>query len=675
MTAQTANEHINRLAGEASLYLRQHAHNPVDWYPWGEEALARARAEDKPILLSIGYSSCHWCHVMAHESFEDPETARLMNEHYINIKVDREERPDLDEIYMLAVQTLTGQGGWPMTVFLTPAGRPFYAGTYFPPEDRHGLPAFRRVLSYLAAQFRSRRDEIERLGAELAQSLQQMAAPRWAAGELSADDLAAARQQLLAVYDRENGGFGPAPKFPQPTTLQLLMRLAGEEPAARQAVLHTLDRMAAGGMYDVVGGGFHRYSVDEKWLVPHFEKMLYDNALLGAVYLDAYVWTQDGRYRDIVTQTCDYLLREMRLPAGGFAAAQDADTAEGEGRFFAWTPRSLAEALEPADAGWAQAYFGVTPAGNFEHGLSLLRPTMLLEELARQLGMGTAEAASRLDAMRRRLLEARGRRPAPARDDKMLTDWNGLAIATLARAGDVLSRPDYLQAAIETAERMLGLAAQRGRLQHIASGAETRGDAFLDDYAHLIVGLIELHQATLEECWLHEAETLCNAALAGFWDEADGGFFFTSDAGEALLLRAKKYIDLPVPSGNAVMVGNMLRLDALLGRPRYAELAARTLRSFGGAFRESAPALVQMGIALDLYVHGLEVITLVGPAGDARLEALRRAARSAYAPRRLVRSAEPGEEGRQLVAGQPAAYICRGRTCLPPVTEPAQLRT
>ena len=594
-------QHTNRLATQASLYLQQHAHNPVDWFPWGEEALQKARVEDKPILLSIGYSSCHWCHVMAHESFEDAATAALMNEHFVNIKVDREERPDLDDIYMTAVQALAGSGGWPMTVFLTPDGRPFYGGTYFPPEDRHGLPGFRRLLGFLAERFQSRRDEIEDVTDEMARAIDRGLRASGTAGPISDGLLASAREQLMAAYEPRYGGFSVRPKFPQPMTLRLLLQLAGDDVDAKTAAIYTLDQMIAGGMYDLVGGGFHRYSVDEKWLVPHFEKMLYDNAQLALTYLEGYAMTDDPRYRSVVVETLNYLLREMQLEAGGFAAAQDADTPEGEGRFYAWTQEEFADAVGEEDAGWALEYFGLTARGNY-HGMTLPRQVMSVEELAQRLGITEEETYTRLDDVRDRLRAAReANHIRPERDGKLLVDWNGLAISALARAGHLFASAKYLDAGRLTADFILREMRTDGRLNHFYAGGGAHGNAFLSDYANLIAGLIALNQATGEARWLVEAEALTQVVIEHFWDAHDGGFFFTGDDHEALLARPKNFTDLPVPSGNSVMAMNLLRLAGVLGRTEWRELARETIERFADAMRGSAQGLSYMLLALDQY--------------------------------------------------------------------------
>lgn len=594
----------NRLAGEASLYLRQHAYQPVDWYPWGPEALARAQAEDKPILLSIGYSSCHWCHVMAHESFDNPEIAGRMNQHFVNIKVDREERPDLDEVYMTAVQLIAGQGGWPLTVFLLPDGRPFYGGTYFPPQERHGLPAFPSLLEALSQAYRERRREVERAAEETTRALQEVVRATRAAGPVSADLLAEARAHLLDAYDRRYGGFSVRPKFPQGATLALWARWAPADEEVRSAWLFTLDQMALGGMYDLVGGGFHRYSVDERWLVPHFEKMLYDQALLVPVYLRAYQLTGTAHYRRVAEQTLDYLLREMALAPAGFASAQDADTPEGEGRYYAWTTEEFDAAVGEEDRAWARQFFGVSERGNYQR-MTLPRQSMTIAELARRLNTDEEGAWARVDAVRRRLLEARQAwRVPPARDDKLLAGWNGLAIAALAEAGRALGRSDYLDAARRTADFILeSMSDPAGRLHHWYAAGAARGLAFLDDYAHVIHGLLELHATGHEPRWLDAAGRLTELVLGHFWDAELGGFFLTSDEHEPLIARPVTYSDLPIPSGNAVMAQNLLRLGRWLRRPLWEERARQTIERFGHSMTHSPQGFSAMYLALDMLFH------------------------------------------------------------------------
>ena len=625
----------NRLSEETSPYLLQHAENPVDWYPWGEEALARARDEDRPILLSIGYAACHWCHVMEHESFEDDATAALMNERFVNVKVDREERPDLDAVYMEAVVALSGQGGWPMTVFLTPAGEPFYGGTYYPPEERHGLPSFRQVLTAIGDAWRDRRDDIARSAAQLVEAVRHSSSLRPSAEPLSSELLGAAvrglRQQLEPVY----GGWGRAPKFPNAPVLEFLLRRGELEP-----VVKTLDEMARGGMYDLLGGGFHRYSVDERWLVPHFEKMLYDNAQLASAYLHAWLVTGNQRYREITEETVEYLLRELLLPEGGFASAQDADTEGVEGLTFTWTPEEgvPAELLEP-----------------FEHGRFILRGE-LEPELAQ------------------RLFEQRELRPRPLRDDKAIASWNGLALAALAEAGWRLERPDWVEAARRLGDFLLGpLSDGEGRLLRSYREGRTSGTGYLDDYANVAHGLLELHVATGELRWLEGANRLARLAVELFADEEHGGFFLVDRYRDPLVARSKPLDDHPLPSGNAMLAHVLLRLSRIYGEDELERQAVGVLRLVRPAL-ERAPAAFGWSLcALDLWLSPPRELAIVGPVDSP----VARAALSRWEPNTVVAvgpgSGVPLLDGKRLVDGNPAVYICERFVCQAPVTDPALL--
>ncbi|HEX2292670.1 MAG TPA: thioredoxin domain-containing protein, partial [Gaiellaceae bacterium] len=572
---------MNRLAGETSPYLLQHADNPVDWYPWGEEAFERARAENRPILLSIGYSACHWCHVMEHESFEDDETARLMNERFVNVKVDREERPDVDALYMDAVVALTGHGGWPMTVFLNPEGEPFFGGTYFPPEPRHGMPAFRDVLTAVSDLYRDRPEAARSSAGQLVEALRASSRVQPSGDPLTEGMLAEAARALRHQFDPEWGGFGGAPKFPPSSVLEFLLRmhLRGDDEALPM-VAKTLDAMAAGGMYDLLGGGFHRYSVDRQWLVPHFEKMLYDNALLASAYLHAWALTGEERYRRVVEETLDYVLRELALPEGGLASAQDADTDGVEGLTFTWTAEESVpeELLHP-----------------FEHGRSIIRGE-LDEEL------------------RRRLWELREQRPKPARDDKAIASWNGLALAALAEAGRRLDRRDYVEAARGVAEFLLGsLLDVEGRLLRTYREGRAKNTGFLEDYADVANGLLELHVATGELRWLEEANRLARLAAELFADEERGGFFRTPEHGEWLIARQKAFDDNPTPSGNSMLALVLLRLARIYGDDELERRAAGVFRLVAPALTRAPHAFGQALSALDLYFSPPRELAIVGP--------------------------------------------------------------
>ena len=641
---------MNRLAQETSPYLLQHADNPVDWYPWSEEAFERARAKDLPVLLSVGYAACHWCHVMEHESFEDEETARLMNERFVPVKVDREERPDVDGLYMDAVVAMTGHGGWPMTVFLTPDGRPFYGGTYFPPEPRHGMPSFSQVLEAVSEAYRSRRGDLEQQADVLVDAIRQASERAPSTEPLTSGLLSGVVPALRRVFDPREGGFGPAPKFPAASTIDLLLRLhagTGDEEALSMARL-TLDRMAAGGMCDLLGGGFHRYSVDARWLVPHFEKMLYDNALLASAYLHAWLVTGEERYRRVTTETLDYVLRELRLPEGGLASAQDADTDGVEGLTFTWTEEEIAAVLGERHPEWLQP---------FEHGRFVLRGEIP-------------------DEARARLLAARETRPQPLRDDKALAAWNGLALAALAEAGSRLGRDDYLEAAVAVAEFLLGpLSDGQGLLLRSYRAGEARIPAYLEDYANVANGLVELSWATGDLRWLEEARRLAGLLVERFADLSRGGFYVDPADGDGLVARRKEFDDHPTPAGNSMAAFVLLRLARIYGD---AELERRAVGVFRLAhpLMERAPAAVShLLCALDLHFSDPQEIAVVGPSEELRLAAL-----AGYRPNTVFAfSPEPTDAlpllaGKGLVDGSAAAYVCDRFACQRPVTTAGELQ-
>ena len=672
---------MNRLADETSPYLRQHADNPVDWYPWGEEAFARARAEDMPILLSVGYSACHWCHVMAHESFEDPEIAALMNERFVSVKVDREERPDVDAVYMRAVQALTGSGGWPMTVFLTPDGRPFYGGTYFPPDDRRGMPGFPRVLVAVADAYRDRRDDMLENAERILQHLQrEHHVP--AAGEASAETLDRAAQALVSQVDRVHGGFGPAPKFPSAMALEYLLRAYARlpDPEILAGLDITLTQMAWGGIYDHLGGGFHRYSTDSRWLVPHFEKMLYDNALLARLYLLAYQATDNPLYRRVAEETLDYVRRDMTSAEGGFYSTQDADSEGEEGRFYVWTPRELDEALG-AEAGLFAAYYGVTPGGNFE-GRSILSVRESVDAFALAHGIDPAEAEGRLAAGRARLLATRSRRVWPGRDDKALASWNGLMLRAFAEAGFALRRDDYLSTARASADFLLGrMRDGRGRLLHVYKDGQAKVPGMLEDYANVAAGLFALYQATLDRRYLHEARALADQTVALFWHEGDGTFYDTASDHEPLVVRPESLTDNATPSGSAVALDLLVRLQAIAPSPRDVAIARRALVQMEETMGRYPTAFGCLLCDLDLYVVGPTELSLVGDLGAPDTLALLDVVRREYRPRLVVTHKVPGEstpdlptlEGRDAVGGKATAYVCRGSVCSLPTTSPEEL--
>jgi uncharacterized protein YyaL (SSP411 family) len=633
---------VNRLAEETSPYLLQHAHNPVEWYPWGPEALERARREDKPILLSIGYSACHWCHVMAHESFEDPATAALMNELFVNVKVDREERPDLDAVYMEAVVALTGSGGWPMTVFLTPEGEPFIGGTYFPPEPRHGLPSFREVLRQISDLYRDRRGDVVRQARALTEAVQSSAEAQPSHDPLTESLLRDAVDGHRKQFDSQWGGFGRAPKFPPASSLEFLLRfhLRTGDAEAVAMVRATLDGMALGGMYDLLGGGFHRYSVDERWLVPHFEKMLYDNALLVPAYLHGWLVTGEERYRRVVEETIDYMLRELRLPEGGFASAQDADTDGVEGSTFTWTEEDGVppELLQP-----------------FEHGRSIIRGEVP-------------------DDLRARLFDERERRLKPARDDKAIASWNGLALAALAEAGRRLDRADWIDAAVALGEFLLGpLSAEDGRLFRTFRAGEAKNTGFLEDYADVANGLYELHVATGDLRWVREANRLARLAVGLFGDEERGGFFLTPAGGEELVARPKPLDDHPTPSGNSMLAYVLLRLARIYGDDGLERQAVGVFRLARPLVERAPTAFGHLLCALDFWFSPPRELAIVG---DPRSE-VARAALEPFDPNAVVAFGRADDvpllTGKDLVDGKPAVYVCERFACRAPVTDPAEL--
>jgi uncharacterized protein YyaL (SSP411 family) len=645
----------NRLAGETSPYLLQHKDNPVDWYPWGEEALGRARDEEKPILLSIGYSACHWCHVMERESFEDPETAALMNERFVSIKLDREERPDLDSIYMEAAQAMTGQGGWPLNVFLTPEQVPFFAGTYFPPDSRMGMPSWRSVLEAVAQAWEDRRDEIREGGVQIAERLRGGALLTPSERDFDESVLGEAVDALRAQYDRANGGFGRAPKFPPASALEFLLRRAETEMTS-----HTLRAMASGGMYDQVGGGFARYSVDPYWLVPHFEKMLYDNALLARAYLHGWQVTGEDLFRVVTEETLDWALREMRGPEGGFYSALDADSEGEEGKFYVWSVEALRAALEgEPDADEAIAWFGATDRGNFEGRNIPVR------------GPGDPE---RRDAWRRRLYEVRSRRVWPGLDDKRLTSWNALMISALADAGAVLEREDYLDAARAAADFVLReLRDGEGRLLRSWKDGQAKLNAYLEDHAFLLEALVSLYEATFEPRWFAQARALADTMIERFADDENGGFFETSSDHEQLVARRKDLEDHPIPAGNSSAAYGLLRLAALTGEHGYAARADSVLRLLHELAPRHPQAFGHLLQALDFRLAQVKEVALVGD----ELRPLERVLRDSFRPHLVLAGGEPDGvpllEGRDPVDGHATAYVCQQFACRAPVTEPREL--
>lgn len=674
--------YTNRLIHETSPYLLQHAHNPVDWYAWGEEALARARADDKPIFLSVGYSACHWCHVMEHESFEDEATAALMNSLFVNIKVDREERPDLDAIYMDAVQALTGQGGWPMSVFLMPDGEPFYGGTYFPKEPRYGMPSFQQVLQAVAETYRTQRDRVADQAQQVTAMLRRTASLASDGGEVGSDILDEALGQMRQYFDDEDGGFGTQPKFPQPMTLDFALSQYRRKHNfdALYMVELTLEKMANGGIYDQLGGGFHRYSVDAVWLVPHFEKMLYDNAQLLRTYLHAWQATQRPLYRRIVNETIDYVLREMTAPAGGFYSTQDADSEGHEGKFFVWTPQEIEAVLDPQTAAIFEAYYGVSARGNFE-GKNILSVVGTPANVAERFQLTVEAVEQALATGRARLFAAREKRVKPARDEKILTEWNGLMIHALAECGVVLGRKDALSAAEKAATFILDKMTQPdGRLYRSFKDGRARLNAYLEDYAALMRALIALYEATFGLRWLGEATQLNQIMLDQFLDAENGGFFQTGIDHESLVARRKDMIDNAIPSGNALAAESLLRLSILLDKPAYRRDAGRILIMMKDAMARQPTGFGRLLGVLDAYVTPSQEIAIIGEPADPTTQALLAEVRHRYLPRTVLALARPDEEsmlpllqGRTLVNGRPAAYVCENYACKLPVTSSPEL--
>ena len=683
----------NRLALETSPYLRQHAENPVNWYPWGEEALATSRTLDRPILLSIGYSACHWCHVMERESFEDDRIAALMNDLFVNIKVDREERPDLDEIYMAAVQAMTGSGGWPMTVFLTPDLRPFYGGTYYPPQDRHGRPGFPRVLTAVADHYRNHRDRIEQQAGRLLAVLQRQSDLSGLVGESPGSRApdpaqAAAFEQYRQTFDAEFGGFGSAPKFPHSMGLSQLLRIhrrTGKEQALHM-VERTLDRMAHGGIYDQLGGGFHRYSVDERWLVPHFEKMLYDNALLAMTYLEAYQVTRKGLYRRVVEETLGYVLREMVQPGGGYSAAQDADSEGEEGLFFLWTKDEVERHLSAEQARLFCRYYDVTPEGNFE-GKNILHVSSEMDDLAVFLGVEVDKLERAVALGRERLFAVREKRDRPARDDKIVVSWNGLMISAMARAHAVLGNRRYLDSGETAAALILSeLRSQNGRLMHSFKDGKPSGGGFQDDYACFINGLIDLYEASYVSGWLREAVELANEMVERFWDPEGSSFFFTEAGDTDLIVRSRNPFDNATPSGNSMAALAMMRLGALTGNESLWEKGVGTVASFAGLLERSPTSFAQMGCAFDFSMQKPLEIAVVGEGMECHPRSA--AVHEHFLPNKVVcgwpsrtgRDA-PSEEVERLVplltgkctSSLPAAFVCEDMVCSPPIGPPQAL--
>ena len=675
-------KHPNRLAQESSPYLLQHAHNPVDWYAWGEEALEKSKREDKPILLSIGYSACHWCHVMERESFENEEIARQMNEQFVNIKVDREERPDLDQIYMNAVQMMTRHGGWPLTVFLTPDLVPFYGGTYFPPEDRHQMPGFPRILAAVSEAYRTRPEEVRQSAWEILSELRRMSVAQESSEVINTQLLDNAYRGLARSYDPRFGGFGGAPKFPSSMNLDFLLRTyrrAGDARALEMAT-HSCRMMAEGGMYDQLGGGFHRYSTDARWLVPHFEKMLYDNALLARLYLHAYQATGEGFFRRVVEETLGYVGREMLDGSGAFYSTQDADSEGVEGKFFVWDKEEVESLLGPEDARLFCAYFDVTEGGNFEER-NILHVARGAEEVARESNVTVERLTEAVERGRGILFTERERRIKPGRDEKVITAWNGLMLEAFAEAAAVLEREDYREVAERNAQFILDSLVRDGLLLHVYKDGRAKHVGFLDDYAFVVSGFVTLYETTGRLRWLEEASKLTDKMIEEFWDEEGGGFFYNGRSGEKLIVRSKDYFDNATPSGNSVAAEALLRLSVLTGNEGYRRKAVNVLRLVRDAVERYPSAFGYALGAIDFYLSTPKEIVVIGEAEQAR--PLLREVWTRYLPNKVVvTSTGVDEDAARLVpllqertaqGGRATAYVCESYTCLQPVNTTEEL--
>jgi uncharacterized protein len=676
----------NRLIHETSPYLLQHAHNPVDWYAWGEEAFAKAKAEDKPILLSIGYSACHWCHVMEHESFENEPIAELMNTSFVNIKVDREERPDLDQIYQHVVQMFGVGGGWPLTMFLTPEKEPFYGGTYFPPDDRFGRPGFAKVLEAAARYYREHKAEIRQTTQQVLQGLERLSTFRESDRPLQKTVIENAVRKLNNIFDETNGGFGTQPKFPNPMNLALFMRYwraTGHEGYLRMALL-ALQKMAQGGIYDQLGGGFHRYSVDAQWLVPHFEKMLYDNAQLIRLYADAYRITKDPFYRRIVQETVTYVQREMLHPDGGFYATQDADSEGEEGKFFVWTPEEIVAVLGP-DVGevFCRAY-GVDAHGNFEHGKSILHWAVSPDWLAHEFGTEMAQVEQMLAEGREKLFAARERRVKPFRDEKIIVSWNGLMISAFLDAAELLGDERIRQDALRSIEFILSHLVRDGRLLHSYKDGQAKLPAYLDDHSCFVACLIDAFEATGDQRFLTRAEEFNGATITNFWDEVQGAFFLTGPDHETLLHRPKDPFDHAVPGGNSVATQNLLRLYYCTGEEDHLQKAENTLRLFRDQMEDNPFSFGQMLCALDFYLETPQEIVIIGRQDEPDTQALLRVVHETYVPNKILLVIDPAAGASETFAhlpvgemaqlqGKATAYVCHKFACSAPATDPSGL--
>jgi len=672
----------NRLSSETSPYLLQHANNPVDWYPWGDEALQQAKDEDKPILLSIGYSACHWCHVMERESFEDEAIAALMNEHFVSIKVDREERPDLDAVYMEAVQMLTGSGGWPMTVFLTPDGRPFYGGTYFPPVDRHNMPGFPRLLQSVATLYHNDRSEIDRVTSQITEQMGRTGQMAKGDGPLTVETLHQAYTTLATNFDYQNGGTGTAPKFPQAMNLEVLLRYYrhGYNDRALEMVDLTLEKMAMGGIYDQIAGGFARYSTDTYWLVPHFEKMLYDNALLARLYLHAHQATARGMYRRIAEETLDYIMREMTGPEGGFYSATDADSEGEEGKFFVWSPAEI-ETVLGDESGIFSGFFGVTKSGNFE-GKNILNISQKASEYSQRQGISLERLIDVVQRGKLALWAEREKRVHPLLDDKVLASWNGMMLRSFAEAGAALERQDYLDAAVRNANFLLETMRPEGKLLRTYRAGQAKLPGYLEDYSFVADGLLALYEATFDQRWLDESISLADRMIELFWDDAVGGFYDTGAEHDELVVRPRDVLDNAQPCGGSVATDVLLKLAVITGNEDYRVKAATPLRTLRELMGRAPAGTGHWIAALDFYVSSPKEVIIIGPRDDSATTALMQIVNGGFFPNKVLVGADSADdagkyglpllEARGMVDGKPTAYVCQNYACQLPVTTPEE---
>ncbi len=678
----------NRLIGEKSPYLLQHADNPVDWYPWGEEAFQKANKEDKPIFLSIGYATCHWCHVMAHESFEDEEVARLLNQHFVAIKVDREERPDIDKIYMHVCQSLTGGGGWPLSVFMTPERKPFFAGTYFPKSSRLGMPGFMDVLEQVAAMWQKDRASILKSSEAITGAIQPASDSEKSPQPVSVETLKKGYTQLARVFDPGWGGFGASPKFPTPHNLTSLLRWhkRSGDTEALEMVEVTLNAMRNGGIFDQTGFGFHRYSVDSKWLVPHFEKMLYDQALLSIAYLEAYQVTGKAEFAQVAREIFTYVLRDMTAPDGGFYSAEDADSEGKEGLFYVWTPQEVKKHLGEKTGDIFCRFYGIAEGGNFEEGLSIPHKRIPLQAFATRGGLGLQELETILEEARKKLFDVREKRIHPLKDDKVLTSWNGLMIAALAKGHQVLGDQAYADAARNAADFIAkNLKTPEGRLLRRYRHGDAAHAGYLDDYAFMVWGLVELYEATFDVSYLEEAIALNQAMIDIFWDKEEGGLYFTGTGNEQLITRSKDLYDGALPSGNSVASLNFLRLSRMTGNIELEKRADELTRAFSKQIQEQPIAYTQMLNALEFMIGPSQEVVIVGERGLESTQAMVNVVRSKFLPNKVLLLHPDGSDGKRLVAispflkdmvsagNQPTVYVCEQYACQTPIRDVGKL--